>query len=27
VTVGRRVEADVALSWDEEVSRLHAVLE
>jgi predicted component of type VI protein secretion system len=27
VTVGRRVEADVALSWDDEVSRLHAVLE
>ena len=27
VTVGRRVEADVALGWDEEVSRLHAILE
>ncbi len=27
VTVGRRVEADVALIWDVEVSRLHAVLE
>ena len=27
VTVGRRVEADIALGWDEEVSRLHAVLE
>ena len=27
VTVGRRKEADVALSWDPEVSRLHAELE
>jgi pSer/pThr/pTyr-binding forkhead associated (FHA) protein len=27
VTIGRRAEADVALAWDEEVSRLHAVLE
>ena len=27
MTVGRRVEADVALGWDTEVSRLHAVLE
>jgi pSer/pThr/pTyr-binding forkhead associated (FHA) protein len=27
VTVGRRAEADIALDWDEEVSRLHAVLE
>ena len=27
VTVGRRVEADVALAWDPEVSRLHAELE
>ena len=27
VTVGRREEADVALGWDSEVSRLHAVLE
>jgi FHA domain-containing protein/regulatory LuxR family protein len=27
VTLGRRAEADVALSWDDEVSRLHAVLE
>jgi hypothetical protein len=27
VTVGRRLEADVALAWDPEVSRLHAELE
>ena len=27
VSVGRRAEADIALDWDEEVSRLHAVLE
>jgi len=27
VTVGRRLEADVALPWDPEVSRLHAELE
>jgi hypothetical protein len=27
VTVGRRPEADVALTWDPEVSRLHAELE
>ena len=27
VTIGRRAEADIALDWDEEVSRLHAVLE
>ena len=27
LTVGRRAEADVALSWDPEVSRLHALLE
>ena len=27
VSVGRRPEADVALTWDSEVSRLHAVLE
>jgi hypothetical protein len=27
VTVGRRVEADVPLAWDPEVSRLHAELE
>jgi pSer/pThr/pTyr-binding forkhead associated (FHA) protein len=27
VTVGRRLEADVPLSWDPEVSRLHAELE
>jgi pSer/pThr/pTyr-binding forkhead associated (FHA) protein len=27
VTVGRRSEADVRISWDTEVSRLHAVLE
>lgn len=27
VTVGRRAEADLALVWDSEVSRLHAVLE
>jgi hypothetical protein len=27
VTVGRRAERDVALSWDTEVSRLHAQLE
>jgi len=27
VTVGRRQEADVALAWDPEVSRLHAELE
>jgi pSer/pThr/pTyr-binding forkhead associated (FHA) protein len=27
VTVGRRREADLALPWDSEVSRLHAVLE
>ena len=27
VTVGRRLEADVALGWDPEVSRLHAELE
>jgi hypothetical protein len=27
VTIGRRAEADVMLSWDSEVSRLHAVLE
>src|ERR687890_95056 len=27
VTVGRRPEADLALTWDSEVSRLHAVLE
>jgi hypothetical protein len=26
VTIGRRVEADVSLSWDQEVSRLHAEL-
>jgi pSer/pThr/pTyr-binding forkhead associated (FHA) protein len=27
LTIGRRAEADVALVWDEEVSRLHALLE
>jgi hypothetical protein len=27
ITVGRRAERDVALSWDSEVSRLHAQLE
>jgi hypothetical protein len=27
VTIGRRLEADVALPWDPEVSRLHAELE
>jgi hypothetical protein len=27
VTVGRRLEADIALPWDPEVSRLHAELE
>jgi pSer/pThr/pTyr-binding forkhead associated (FHA) protein/DNA-binding CsgD family transcriptional regulator len=27
VSVGRRPEADLALTWDSEVSRLHAVLE
>jgi pSer/pThr/pTyr-binding forkhead associated (FHA) protein len=27
VTIGRRAENDVALPWDSEVSRLHAVLE
>jgi pSer/pThr/pTyr-binding forkhead associated (FHA) protein len=27
ITVGRRAEADVALAWDPEVSRLHAELE
>jgi pSer/pThr/pTyr-binding forkhead associated (FHA) protein len=27
VTVGRRLEADVALAWDPEVSRLHAELQ
>jgi pSer/pThr/pTyr-binding forkhead associated (FHA) protein len=27
ITIGRRPQADVALGWDEEVSRLHAVLE
>ena len=27
VTIGRRLEADVALAWDPEVSRLHAELE
>lgn len=27
VTIGRRAEADIALEWDDEVSRLHAVLE
>ncbi len=27
VTIGRRLEADVPLSWDPEVSRLHAELE
>jgi DNA-binding CsgD family transcriptional regulator len=27
VSVGRRAEADLALEWDHEVSRLHAVLE
>ena len=27
VTVGRREEADIALTWDDEASRLHAVLE
>src|ERR1700754_5334119 len=27
VTIGRRAERDVALTWDSEVSRLHAELE
>lgn len=27
VVIGRRAEADLALTWDSEVSRLHAVLE
>src|SRR5439155_18390647 len=27
VSLGRRVEADVSLAWDSEVSRLHALLE
>jgi hypothetical protein len=27
VSIGRRLEADVSLSWDTEVSRLHAVLD
>jgi pSer/pThr/pTyr-binding forkhead associated (FHA) protein len=27
LTIGRRAEADVALVWDDEVSRLHALLE
>jgi len=27
LTVGRRVEADIALPWDREVSRLHAQFE
>jgi pSer/pThr/pTyr-binding forkhead associated (FHA) protein len=27
VTIGRRVQSDVALSWDPEISRAHAVLE
>ena len=27
MTVGRRLEADVPLAWDPEVSRLHAELE
>jgi hypothetical protein len=27
VTVGRRLEADVPLNWDPEVSRMHAELE
>ena len=27
ITIGRRAEADVSLSWDSEVSRLHATIE